>query len=89
MGRRRKKIIKLPKKRVPTVFLCPSCGKEAIKVEIDRKNNTATVKCGSCGLTREVKIKSIYGEVDAYCMFIDSYYVSSEAPADVSGEREG
>ncbi|MCD6530109.1 hypothetical protein J7L06_07490 [Candidatus Bathyarchaeota archaeon] len=89
MGRRRKKIVKLPKKRVPTVFLCPSCGKESIKVEIDRKSGTATVRCGSCGLTREIKIKSIYGEVDAYCMFIDSYYASSEAAEDVSGKREG
>lgn len=89
MGRRRKKIIKLPKKRVPSVFLCPNCGKEAIKVDIDRESNTATVRCGSCGLTHEVKIKSIYGEVDAYCMFIDSYYVSSEAFVDASGERKG
>lgn len=88
MGRRRRKVVKLPKRRLPTVFLCPDCGKESVKVNIVREENLAVVKCGSCGLTDEIPIKRIYGEIDAYCLFIDNYYTKRGAVPDVSREGE-
>lgn len=75
MGRKYKKKIpsRLPKK-IPTVFQCPSCGKKAVRVEIDRENNIANVSCGSCKISVEIKIPPICNEVDAYGKFVDMVY---------------
>ncbi len=74
MGRRRRKVIRMPKKKLPSVFLCPRCGREAIKIEIKRNSENAIVKCGSCGLVAEIPKKEHLEAVDIYCMFIDNYY---------------
>ena len=74
MGRRRRKVIRMPKKRIPKVFLCPRCGKEAIKIDIRKDSENAVVKCGSCGLIVEMPKKKPFEEVDIYCRFIDNYY---------------
>jgi len=74
MGRRRRKVIRMPKKKLPSVFLCPRCGREAIKIEIKRNSENAIVKCGSCGLVAEIPKKERLEAVDIYCMFIDNYY---------------
>jgi len=76
MGRRRRKVVHIPKKRLPKFFSCPRCGKETVRVEIFRDESHATVGCSSCGLHEEFPIKPVQGEVDVYCKFTDSVYGS-------------
>ncbi|MFX1601570.1 MAG: hypothetical protein ACFFB6_13325 [Promethearchaeota archaeon] len=43
-----------------------------------KKGAFATVKCGNCGLTKEVLVNSISEPVDAFGDFIDIYYADQE-----------
>ncbi|MBA7708634.1 hypothetical protein ES703_117537 [subsurface metagenome] len=54
------------------------CGEKSIKVENLRKSVIATVKCGHCGLTKEVLVNSISEPVDAFGDFIDIHYADQE-----------
>lgn len=74
MGRRRRKVVHIPKKRLPKLFSCPKCGKETIRVEIDRDQRRGVVACGACGVKDEFPIKPVQGEIDIYCMFTDKFY---------------
>jgi transcription elongation factor Elf1 len=80
MGRRRKKVVHIPKKKLPKFFSCPRCGKETVRVEISRsqvskgENGQAVAQCSSCGLKEEFTVKLAQSEVDVYCMLTDRVY---------------
>jgi transcription elongation factor Elf1 len=77
MGRRRKRVVRVPKKRLPKFFCCPTCGKETIKVEILKGEVRAVAVCSNCGLKEEFQIKPVQSEIDVYCMLTDRIYASS------------
>jgi len=78
MGRRRRRVIKVVKKKLPSVFTCPACGEEAIRVIMPQGSGSAVVQCGSCGLKREIEATPSSQMVDIYCKFTDSFYASSK-----------
>ncbi|MGO8807378.1 MAG: hypothetical protein ACLQO7_12395 [Candidatus Bathyarchaeia archaeon] len=79
MGRRRKKVVHIPKKRLPKFFSCPKCGKETVKVDISREEGGhAVAQCSGCGLKEEFPVKQAQGEVDVYCMLTDRVYGSGK-----------
>ena len=74
MGRRRSKVVHIPKKRLPNFFSCPRCGKQTVSVEVFRNEERAVVSCGNCGVQERFQIKPAQGKVDVYCMFTDKIY---------------
>lgn len=77
MGRRRRKVVRVPKKHLPKFYICPKCGKAAVRIELFKEEERATVQCGSCGLKDEITIKPAFKEVDVYCLFTDKYYATA------------
>jgi len=76
MGRRRSKVIRLQKKKLPDFFLCPNCGRDSIKVIIENEAPLAVIFCGNCNLNYEIEIKPGDMPVDIYCKFTDIFYSS-------------
>jgi transcription elongation factor Elf1 len=88
MGRRRKKVVHIPKKKLPKFFSCPRCGKETVRVEIFREESRAVAQCSSCGLKEEFPIKSAQGEVDVYCMLTDRVYGTQKRTPLTNAKKE-
>jgi transcription elongation factor Elf1 len=76
MGRRKRKVVRIPKKRLPKFFSCPRCGRETVRVEIFRDEGRAVVSCSRCDTQEEFQIKPVQREIDVYCMFTDKVYKS-------------
>ena len=74
MGRKRKRVVHIPKRKLPKFFSCPKCGKETVGVKIFRETNQATAGCSSCGLNATFPIKTAQTEVDIYCMLTDKVF---------------
>jgi len=83
MGRRRRRVVKIVKKKLPTIFTCPACGEESVKVIMKKGSDKAIVQCGSCKIKEEFAVAPPSSMVDVYCKFTDKYYgpkPSSEQP---------
>jgi transcription elongation factor Elf1 len=74
MGRRRRKVVKIVRRTLPELYLCPRCGKNTVKATVDKKRDQAIVVCSNCGLNAAFQYTSQMGEVDAYCRFVDEFY---------------
>jgi len=85
LGRRRRRVIKVVKKKLPTVFTCPTCSEETVKVTISKGAGKATVRCASCGLKQEIDAPPSFDIIDVYCSFADKFY-SKDRPASQTSE---
>ena len=74
MGRRRKKAVKIVRRTLPELYLCPRCVKNTVKATISKKRERAVVVCSSCGLNTYFPSTPGMGDVDAYCRFVDIFY---------------
>ena len=74
MGRRRKQVEKIVRRRLPELYVCPKCGKNTVKATINKKREVAIVICSSCGLNSSFPVTPQMSSVDAYCKFTDRYY---------------
>ena len=85
MGRRRKQTVKIVRRTLPELFLCPRCGKNTVSAIINKKSERATVVCSNCNLNSSFRLEGQMAAVDAYCLFVDNYYGpqrAEEAPVE-------
>ena len=87
MGRKRKRVVHIPKKRLPKFFSCPKCGKETVVVKISKESAHAIAGCSSCGLNEEFSVKLAQTAVDVYCMLTDKVF-SSPKKKEVSNAQK-
>jgi len=71
--RRRRKVVKVVKKTLPKIFVCPRCGGNSVKV-IMGQGGKAIVKCSICQLSAELPVSPTSQPVDLYCQFTDLFY---------------
>ena len=85
MGRRRRRVIRIVKKKLPTVFTCPVCSEDAMKVTLPKGAGVAVVQCAACGAKDEFvsprdefDVPRSTQMVDVYCKFTDKYYATGK-----------
>lgn len=74
MGRRRRRVVRIVKKKLPTVFVCPRCGEEAVRVTIAKDTGHAVVLCALCNLRDEFPAHPAAQAIDVYSYFTDRFY---------------
>jgi transcription elongation factor Elf1 len=74
LGRRRRRVIRIVKKKLPTVFMCPRCGEEAVRVTIAKDTGKAVVLCAMCQLKDEFQAHPAAQAIDVYSYFTDKFY---------------
>lgn len=73
MGRRRRKrVIKSVRRRIPNIFNCPNCGSKTVIVKINKDDGKAIVTCGYCDLLWDTSVKSFEEKIDVYNRFVDA-----------------
>ncbi len=88
MGRRRRRVIRIVKKKLPTVFVCPRCGEEAVRVTIAKDTGHATVLCALCNLKDDFPANPAAQAIDVYSYFQDRFYGVKDPRAIIPRERE-
>src|SRR3989442_7109463 len=88
LGRRRRRVVRIGKKKLPTVFTCPRCGEEAVRVTIDKQTGHARVPCRRCQLKDEFPAPPADQMIDVYSYFTDRFYGVKEPRAIIPRERE-
>src|SRR5713101_9109873 len=88
MGRRRRRVVRIVKKKLPTVFTCPRCGEEAVRVTIDKQTGHATVLCALCQLKDDFPAHPAAQMIDIYSYFTDRFYGVKDPRAIMPRERE-
>jgi transcription elongation factor Elf1 len=80
MGRRkRKNVVYRPIRKNPTVFACPNCGQNTMKVEKLKRTEGkayAIIKCSNCLLEERYDqgVGILSDPVDIYAMLVDAFY---------------
>jgi len=91
MGRRRRRVIRIVKKNLPTVFTCPVCNEDAMKVTLPKGAGIAVVQCAACGAKDEFDVARGTQMVDVYCRFTDKFHATerTESTTQVSTGSTG
>ena len=77
MGRRRRRVVKIVRRKLPELYLCPQCGKNTVKATVSKEREQAIVICSNCSLAATYPSDQNMMEVDAYCLFVDNFYSRS------------
>ena len=88
MGRRRRRVIRIVKKKLPTVFVCPRCGEEAVRVTIAKDTGHATVLCALCNLKDDFPAHPAAQAIDVYSYFTDRFYGVKDPRPIIPHDRE-
>lgn len=88
LGRRRRRVIRIVKKKLPTVFVCPRCGEEAVRVTIAKDTGKARVLCALCSLKDEFQAHPAAQMIDVYSYFADRFYGVKDPRPIIPKERE-
>ncbi len=76
------------KKKLPTVFVCPRCGEEAVRVTIAKDTGHATVLCALCNLKDDFPAHPAAQPIDVYSYFTDRFYGVKDPRAIIPHDRE-
>src|SRR2546430_10462262 len=88
LGRRRRRVVRIVKKKLPTVFTCPRCGEEVVRVTIDKQTGHTTVLCALCQLKDEFPAHPAAQMIDVYSYSADRFYGVKDPRAIIPRERE-